>query len=209
VQHRKNVEVSRVWRRRLLGLGVRVASALVEMGDLDGAERHIKGLMEERDELDDNIVIRLREAVLYTQLGQLDKAKTSYQGNNSEGSSEVVDSVIEGLRLMAVDEYEGAAVLWNKLYEESEEGAQKDMFLINMAVSLLYLRRLPEIQPSTLKLSSMMDKQLPYKSLTFNLVAMYDLFYLPEEEGSVKLSIRLKLEEMRAELIAVLEKRQS
>ncbi|KAF3200890.1 hypothetical protein TWF106_003111 [Orbilia oligospora] len=198
----------RLWRNRLLDLGLRVAAALIEISDLDGAERHLKSLMEEKDEVDSGIGFRLREAVLYMQLGQLDTARKCYLANGaSEG--EDVDTVIEGLRLLATDDFEGAAVLWKKLVDRESEGERRTIYLINMAVALLYLRRMPEVQAtSNFRMQSTMDRQLAYsyKSLSFNIVTLQTL--LNFEYEPLSLDIRQQLEVLNDEMAGVLKKRE-
>ncbi|KAF3937965.1 hypothetical protein ABW19_dt0203582 [Dactylella cylindrospora] len=207
VKNRDSPAMFKLWRRRLLDIGIRVASALVEVSDLDGAERHLKHLMEDRDDIDDALLFRLREAVLYTQLGQLDTAKKCYLAGGA-GGGEDVDAVIEGLRLMAVDDFEGAAVLWKKLVDkEEEDGERRTSYLVNMAVSLLYLRRLPEIQStSTLKFQSSMDKSVGLKSLTYNIATMHELLSLEYE--LLKLDVKQQLEVVNEEMTGVLQKRE-
>ncbi|KAK6340853.1 hypothetical protein TWF696_009171 [Orbilia brochopaga] len=210
VKHRNSPALFKLWRSRLLDVGLRVAAALVEIADLEGAERHLKSLMEERDALDDGVTFRLREAVLYVQLGQLDTAKKCYLGNGA-GEGEDVDTVIEGLRLMAVDDFESAAVLWKRLVDkEGDEGSERhQIYLVNMAVSLLYLRRLPEAQSaSNFKLQSSLDRQLAYsyKSLTFNIITLHNLLDFQYEP--VNVGIGEQLEVLNEEMTNVLRKRE-
>ncbi|KAK6521372.1 hypothetical protein TWF506_001593 [Arthrobotrys conoides] len=208
IKHRHSPQEFKLWRNRLLDLGLRVAAALIEISDLDGAERHLKSLMEEKDEVDSDIGFRLREAVLYMQLGQLDTARKCYLANGaSEG--EDVDTVIEGLRLMATDDFEGAAILWKKLVDGEKQGGRRTMYLINMAVALLYLRRMPEVQAtSNFRMQSTMDRQLAYsyKSLSFNIVTLQAL--LDFEYEPLNLDIRQQLEVLNDEMAGVLKKRE-
>ncbi|KAF3919446.1 hypothetical protein ABW21_db0209559 [Orbilia brochopaga] len=210
VKHRNSPALFKLWRSRLLDVGLRVAAALVEIADLEGAERHLKSIMEERDALDDGVTFRLREAVLYVQLGQLDTAKKCYLGNGA-GEGEDVDAVIEGLRLMAVDDFESAAVLWKRLVDKEgdEASERRQTYLVNMAVSLLYLRRMPEAQStSTFKLQSTLDRQLAYsyKSLTFNIITLHNLLDFQYEPVNVE--IVEQLEVLNEEMTNVLLKRE-
>lgn len=208
IKHRHSPKEFKLWRNRLLDLGLRVAAALIEISDLDGAERHLKSLMEEKDELDGDIGFRLREAVLYMQLGQLDTARKCYSANGAS-DGEDVDTVVEGLRLMATDDYEGAAILWKKLVDGEKEGERRTVYLINMAVALLYLRRMPEVQAtSNFRMQSTMDRQLAYsyKSLAFNIVTLQGL--LDFEYEPLNLDIRQQLEVLNDEMAGVLKKRE-
>ncbi|KAF3924647.1 hypothetical protein AA313_de0203900 [Arthrobotrys entomopaga] len=209
IKNRNSPALFRMWRGRLLDVGLRVAAALLEIADVDGAERHLRSIMEEKDDLDNTMGFRLREAVLYMQLGQLDTAKTCYLANGA-AEGEDVDQVIEGLRLMATDDFEGAAVVWKKLVDkESGEGERRTTYLVNMAISLLYLRRLPEAQSnSNFRLQSTMDRQLAYnyKSLTFNIVTLHNL--LDTHYEPMVLDIRPQLEFLNEEMTGILRRRE-
>ncbi|EPS36871.1 hypothetical protein H072_9537 [Dactylellina haptotyla CBS 200.50] len=209
IKHRNSPALFKLWRGRLLDVGLRVAAALLEISDVDGAERHLKTIMEDKDELDSGMGFRLREAVLYLQLGQLDTAKNCYLANGA-ADGEDADAVIEGLRLMVTDDFEGAALLWKKLVDKEEgEGEKRTTYLVNMAVSLLYLRRLPEAQSnSNFKLQSTMDRQLAYsyKSLTFNIVTLHNL--LDTHYEPMVLDIKQQLELLNEEMTGILRKRE-
>ncbi|KAK6528922.1 hypothetical protein TWF694_004151 [Orbilia ellipsospora] len=209
IKNRNSPALFRMWRGRLLDVGLRVAAALLEISDVDGAERHLRSIMEDKDDLDNAMGSRLREAVLYMQLGQLDTAKNCYLANGA-AEGEDVDQVIEGLRLMATDDFEGAAVVWKKLVDkESGESERRTTYLVNMAVSLLYLRRLPEAQSnSNFRLQSTMDRQLAYsyKSLTFNIVTLHNL--LDTHYEPMVLDIKPQLEFLNEEMTGILRKRE-
>ncbi|EWC46213.1 hypothetical protein DRE_04591 [Drechslerella stenobrocha 248] len=214
IKHRTSPALFKLWRSRLLDLGLRIAAALVEISDLDGAERHLKALLEERDELDESGgagTFRLREAVLYVQLGQLDTAKNCYLANGV-GEGEDVDAVIEGLRLMAIDDYEGAALLWKGLVDKESGGSENEtrtIYLVNMVASLLYLRRLPEAQStSSFKPQSTLDRQLAYsyKSLAFNIATLHNM--LDFQYGSLDARLREHLEALNEEMTGVMRKRE-
>lgn len=110
-----------VWRRRLKDLGVRVGSALVEMGDLKAAARHLEGLREGGEE---GVL-----CLLYVRMGNLAAAKRCL--------GERGDVVVRALFLMAEGRWEEGVDAWKEV-----EG---EMARCNLAVCLLYTGRLEEV----------------------------------------------------------------
>lgn len=64
-------KIQAVWRKRLMELGLRVADALVEIGELETACRHLDTLHE-----DNMSEVQARKALLYMHLGNLSGAQT-------------------------------------------------------------------------------------------------------------------------------------
>lgn len=110
-----------VWRRRLKDLGVRVGSALVEMGDLKAAARHLEGLREGGEE---GVL-----CLLYVRMGNLAAAKRCL--------GERGDVVVRALFLMAEGRWEEGVDAW--------KGVEGEMARCNLAVCLLYTGRLEEV----------------------------------------------------------------
>lgn len=118
------------WRGRLRELGVRVGSALVEMGDLKAAGRHLEGLSGGGD-----VAVRGMLCLLYIRIGNLAAAKAVLEGGE--------DGVLEALFLMAEGKWEGAVERWKGIVEAG--GEEGDMARSNLAVCLLYTGRLEEV----------------------------------------------------------------
>ena len=69
-------EETAVWRARLADLGLRVVNALVEMGDLMGACRHLESLRMEGPGVGETMKMRL--GLLWLRIGNLDLMRTFY-----------------------------------------------------------------------------------------------------------------------------------
>lgn len=131
----------RLWRDRLKDLGVRVGSALIEMGDLAAARRHLETLRSGADTQGDKI-LDSRLALLCLQLGDVGAAgrytKAATSGNLAENGTSVV---LRPLLSMADGRYEDAAAEWRML----GEGEHALLATQNLAVCLLYLGRIDEV----------------------------------------------------------------
>lgn len=107
------VEERKVWRDRLKDLGIRVANALVMLGDFAAAVRHLKGLTATDKGLLPLLMIRA---------GMLDEAR-GMAGD---------DEILEGLLLMAEGEWAAAAEVWARL-------PPGEVVTCNAAICELYL----------------------------------------------------------------------
>lgn len=121
-------EEIKVWELRLQELGIRVASALIEMEDLEGAARFL-------GTLDGGKGLKGQKALLWLCLGDAEAARAC----GGEG-------VVEALCGMADGEFGGAVGMWEGLLRDvdGEEG-ERAMWRGNLAVCLLYLGRMDEV----------------------------------------------------------------
>ncbi|KAM3078625.1 hypothetical protein ACMFMG_006494 [Clarireedia jacksonii] len=134
-----------LWESRLSDLGIRVASALVEMEDLVGAGMHLKSL-EVGGAGDEDL--RIKKALLWLCLGDIDSARQCLKKNGESISSEM-DKTIQALSLVAEGDYEEAVGVWEELIanEDSTAGkGEKAMWRQNLGVTLLYLGRGEEVR---------------------------------------------------------------
>lgn len=177
----------RMWEERLEDLGVRVANALVEMGDLAGAAAHLQTLsghkaMTKR--------AAFREALLWLKIGDVDRAK-AVVATDAEGKGE--EYVIDALGQMAEGSYRKAADIWRGLLDIIDKDRKWDgeeMWKVNLAVSLLYSGQIEEVSELTLVSSStdqannkqardIMEATVScgavFPALTFNLSTIYEL----------------------------------
>lgn len=122
-------EEKAMWEARLRDLGLRVASQLVEMEDLEGAARHLASLSGEgaTEELS------LQKALLWLKIGDLEAARRCAGEDNG---------LIQALGNMADGKYEDAVKAWEDLCEEDETNA---LYKQNLAVCLLYAGQLDEV----------------------------------------------------------------
>lgn len=125
-----------IWRDRLYDLGVRTVNALVEMGDLDAAQRSLNNLGDS-----ENIDNQARSILLALRIGNLALAKDIL-----EKSTVLQDGILKPLTTMAEGSYEEAAVQWKALLDNSTQ-LDRPMIVQNLAVCLLYTGQLNEVSP--------------------------------------------------------------
>lgn len=135
-------EVRKSWKERLEDLGVRVGNALVEMGDLDGAARHLESLRLGRSSTDGDEMLRQRIALLYLRIGDVAAAKRFI----GEGESGSTMDLLQPLLSMAEGRYEDAVHGWKAL-REAPSTSCPEMVTQNLAVCLLYTGKPTEVSP--------------------------------------------------------------
>jgi hypothetical protein len=118
---------------RLADLGIRVASALVEMEDLDGAACHLSTLSAMPLQFQQ---LRLQKALLWLRLGDVAAARKCIV-SDSEG-----DKVVAALSDMADVKCGNAVEAWKKLCESDKSNS---LYSQNLAVCLLYTGRMDEV----------------------------------------------------------------
>ncbi|KAK4651939.1 hypothetical protein QC762_606920 [Podospora pseudocomata] len=171
-----------LWRERLEDLGVRVAGALVEMGDVKGAGEHLRGL-----KVGDGGKMEMMRALLWLRLGDVDAARGCVMNGEGRGVTRG-EKVVLALCDMADGEYEEAVAKWREL-EEEEEG--DEMVMVNLAVCLLYVGRMQE---GRALLEGMVDAGRSSHTLLFNLTTMYEL--CTERARSLKVRLSEKVAAM-------------
>ncbi len=146
-----------LWRERLKDLGVRVGNALIEMGDLAAARRHLETLRNGTDKEGDSI-LDSRLALLCLQLGDVGTARrytnAATSGDAAEKSTNVV---LKPLLSMAEGRYEDAAAEWRAL----GEGEHAVLATQNLAVCLLYLGRIDEVSAFPIAFYLYHSRQIP------------------------------------------------
>ncbi|KFY59449.1 hypothetical protein V497_04259, partial [Pseudogymnoascus sp. VKM F-4516 (FW-969)] len=147
-----------MWEERLVDLGVRVAGALVEMEDLEGAAMHLRTLGEGGDRM-----VGARRALLWLRLGDVEAAR------GCVGGREEADGVVLALGEMADGKYEDAATIWGQL---AERDGGNEMYAQNLAVCMLYSGQIDEAKDM---LEDLLDKGKSFHALTFNLSTIYEL----------------------------------
>ncbi|KAK1067824.1 hypothetical protein LTR74_006101 [Friedmanniomyces endolithicus] len=113
-----------LWSERLQDLGLRVADALVEMGELETAERHLDSLTDV--ELDE---VTYRKAMLRIHIGDISGAEhylDQLESGNKEATLEILLKMADG---------QDANSSWQDLLEQCSDD---DMVANNLAVSSLY-----------------------------------------------------------------------
>lgn len=150
-QNLDDVEL-KTWEARLEDLGVRVASALVEMDDLLGAAHHLSTL-----KTSTNHQVALAKALLWLKLGNVAAAKQCVDVNLENVA------LIGALSSMADGEYETASLEWKTLCDKEPSNA---MYAQNMAVCLLYSGRLDEVCVYNNRFTSMKVDKLKGKTVS-------------------------------------------
>ncbi|KEY72328.1 hypothetical protein S7711_01010 [Stachybotrys chartarum IBT 7711] len=174
-----------LWKARLRDLGIKVASALVDMEDLSGAAHHLGAL---RDRGDDKLT--LSKALLWLHIGDVSSARACAEQCTGDGAT--AEKIILALCDMADAEYESALGKWQDLRITTDD----EMVGVNTAVCLLYLGRMQEGREI---LEEMVNAGQSSRTLLFNLSTMYELCTDRSRNLKLRLSERLSsMEESQA-----------
>lgn len=119
-----------LWERRLSELGLRVASALIEMEDFEGASRFLSTL--QLSPFNPNL--HYQKALLWLFLGDVEAARKCAVDNK----------VITTLAHIADAEFDEAVKGWEDLIETGD-ASESALWKQNLAVSLIYLGRIDEV----------------------------------------------------------------
>jgi tetratricopeptide (TPR) repeat protein len=160
-----------LWRRRLRDCGIRVANTLVEMGDLDGAGRHLGTLSTGEGESDaaETRDVLVMEAMLWLRVGDLASARRCLAQASDVGSDALLDGALAALVQLADSDYKAAASSFRALHDQFPDDA---MVAQNLAVCLLYTGHIPDAKDL---LSNLVDQSPPFHSLVFNLSTVFEL----------------------------------
>jgi tetratricopeptide (TPR) repeat protein len=123
-----------IWQERLLDLGVRSVNALVEMSDLDAAQRSLNSLG-----FGDSDSIKLRAALLALRIGDVTAAKEILSKSDA-----LQEGILKPLTSMADGRYDDAISEWRALLENPIK-SNEPMIVQNLAVCLLYTGQLNEV----------------------------------------------------------------
>lgn len=131
-----------MWEERLKDLGIRVASALVEMGDLSGAAAHLQTLGSEAGDKQ----AAFREALLWLNIGDVDRARAVIATDDEVRGEE--QFVISTLAKMADGNYKEAADVWRGMLDRVDKDRNwegEEMWKVNLGVCLLYSGQIGEV----------------------------------------------------------------
>ena len=124
----------KAWENRLAELGIRVASALVEMEDLEGATRHLQTLRPLSGDL------QMQKALLWLCLGDIDAARSCISAADENGKK-----VVQGLAHMADGDYSAAVAVFEDLVASGSGNGEEAMYKQNLGVCLLYSGKMDEV----------------------------------------------------------------
>ncbi|KAH7400913.1 hypothetical protein DE146DRAFT_612027 [Phaeosphaeria sp. MPI-PUGE-AT-0046c] len=174
-------EEKKEWRVRLRDCGVRVANVLIEMGDFEGAGRHLSTLDNSADDAGE---LALMETLVWLRVGDIASARRCLARTSSVASS-LVDGTLNALIQLADSDFEGAATSLRALHDEFPQDA---MVAQNLAVCLVYTGRIAEAKDM---FSQLVDQGPPFHSMVFNLSTVYEL--CTERNRDQKLGLAAKL----------------
>ncbi|KAF2464747.1 uncharacterized protein BDR25DRAFT_307069 [Lindgomyces ingoldianus] len=175
-----------LWKARLRDCGIRVANVLVEMGELEGAGRHL-GTLATADGKTDSQEARevlIMEALVWLRVGDVRAARRCLLAATSISSS-LLDSSLQALIHIADSEYPEAVNCWQALHEQHPDDA---MISQNLAVSLLYTGRISEARKL---LTELTDTSPPFHSMIFNLSTIYELCTEKNRDKKVALAEKM------------------
>ncbi|CZT41996.1 uncharacterized protein RSE6_01822 [Rhynchosporium secalis] len=209
-----------LWTHRLAELGIRVASALIEMDDLEGATRFLSTLKPNYDSDSESTStspgsrLSIQRALLWLCVGDVDAARACVGEASGIGSGEGNErEVIIALAAMADSEFSQAVELWRSLIDSSDDDdGEKAMWRQNLGVCYLYLGRMDEVRfPSTSSqffiphplartiLESLISTSHSFHALTFNLSTIYEL--CTERSRALKIGLAEKVAGMQNEML--------
>lgn len=155
----EDASISR-WTERLHDVGLRVCDALVEMGELETATRHLEALEDvDPDEL------AYRKALLRVRVGDVSGASRSASTIKDEAKRKGLEALLR----VADGDYSAAV---ENLQSLMADYPGHEHFAQNAAVSLLYTGHITSARDVLEDLSSRIPM---FPTLTFNLTTVYEL----------------------------------
>lgn len=191
------------WNTRLRDCGIRVANVLVEMGDLEGAGRHLASLGagaatsgEEDDEKTTQYQreIKLMETLVWLRLGDIAAARrclapllpsdTDSIPDSKDDDSALLPATLTALLQLAQPSYPTALTSFQHLHTQHPKNP---MITQNLAVCLLYTGRIAEARALLENLARDTESP-PFHALIFNLCTIFELCTERNREGKVGLA---------------------
>jgi trafficking protein particle complex subunit 12 len=172
-------EEKKTWRTRLRDCGVRVANVLVEMGDFEGAGRHLATLTDAGENTRD---ISIMESLVWLRVGDIASARRCLARTSS---SELIEATLNALMQLADSDFDAAATSFRALREEHPGDA---LIAQNLAVCLVYTGRIADAKDI---LSNLVEEGPPFHSMIFNLSTVYEL--CTERNRDKKMGLAAKL----------------
>ncbi|TVY85643.1 hypothetical protein LAWI1_G008669, partial [Lachnellula willkommii] len=182
-----------VWEERLSELAIRVASALIEMQDLEGATHFLhtsspqspsSSPTQSPTQTTSPSPLQTQKALLYLCLGDVEAARSCIGPPDADADAHDDNGkVILALAQMADGEFDACVQVWEGLITAAsasasasaaggKHGGELAMYRQNLAVCLLYLGRMDHAKET---LESLIDSHHNFHALTFNLSTIYEL----------------------------------
>ncbi|CZR61828.1 uncharacterized protein PAC_11725 [Phialocephala subalpina] len=183
----------KMWETRLEELGIRVAGALIEMEDLEGATRFLATFKPSSDEKRQELEVR--KALLWLCLGDVEAARKCISALSTNGEQDHERKVILALAHTADSDFDSAVEVWEELVaSEGLEKGEMAMCKQNLGVCLLYLGKMDEARKI---LETLTDERNSFHALTFNLSTIYEL--CTERSRALKIGLAEKVAGMQEE----------
>ena len=161
-----------MWKIRLLDLGMRAANALIEMGDLEAAVRHLESLKIGSQNDEEEQFLKARLALLYLRIGNLAMARRYIDPQGDLHFKSPYISALKPLLSMAEGDYSSAVSQLYILKDEPRSTNLNPLFTQNLAVCLLYDGHITEARSL---LESMISSGYSFRALIFNLSTIFEL----------------------------------
>lgn len=155
------------WRDRLKSLVIHVVNALIELGDLDCAQRTLA--QSKPQDIKEQAKWVSRMVLMLVKLGQFDKAQAYI---DMLGEDDKHRALLSSVLASADNKVADAATL---LENAIEKGADQDIVILarqNLAVAYLYLGRITDARGL---LQDLIDQGHSFQSLIVNLATIFDL----------------------------------
>ncbi|RPB22814.1 hypothetical protein L211DRAFT_788084, partial [Terfezia boudieri ATCC MYA-4762] len=189
--------VIKLWKSRLKDLSIRVASALVEMGDFAAAVRHLESLRKtggggevEAEVVEEDAKVRFMLGLLYIRIGNFSAAKESLPPPPQPASPKpsdnppthqtaptyfYTDHILTSLLPTALGLWEASITAWSTPPPSSSSLHPPPSTILerhNLAVSLVYTGRLSQARDI---LEDLLEEGNAFFALTFNLCTLWEL----------------------------------
>jgi len=179
-----SAEDKTAWRIRLRDTGIRVANVLIEMGELEGAGRHLETLSSTPNtgNSPEAREVLVMEALVWLRVGDVAAARSCLRAATAAKEDELADGTLAALLHVANGEYTAAVAAFSALHSTFPDDA---MVVQNLAVSLLYTGRISEAKKM---LAELVDESPPFHSMVFNLSTIYELCTERNREKKLELA---------------------
>ncbi|KAF8420481.1 hypothetical protein EV426DRAFT_638091 [Tirmania nivea] len=181
----------KLWKARLKDLSIRVASALVEMGDLAAAARHLESLRAkggDADAAEEDAKVRYMLSLLYIRIGNYSAAKAALPPAppapaeaqpqrdplaHPTQTALYTDHILASLLRTALGHWEASITAWSTPPPPTAGPPQPAVLeRQNLAVSLVYTGRLAQARDI---LEDLIEEGNAFFALTFNLCTVWEL----------------------------------
>ena len=171
-------EEEAIWHRRLKELGIMVGNALIEMGDLAAAKRHLETLAppEDKAAAEKDEMLSAQLALLSLQMGDIQSAErhlASFQTKTSESPQSPSALLNPLISISQSSPDSSTSQLRTILSSLASSSPYIPLVTNNLAISLLYDARIEDAIPL---LEDLMEQHSEVvKGVGFNLATMYEL----------------------------------